>query len=91
MVEHQPPVERLQVHLEGRHIIYFQEGEHNKAANTGKVKSTKLMDWFRANESFSNARHISYVGFPKYFLWNKGSRTWNPRAKYQIQGSKSAR
>ena len=91
MTEHKPPVERLEVHLEGRHIIYFQEGEHYKAADTGKAKSTNLMDWFHANEMFSNARHIYHVDFPKYFRWNKGSRTWTPRAKYKIPGSKPAR
>ncbi len=91
MVEHQPPVERLEVHIEGHHIIYFQECEHNKAVDTGKANSTKLMTWLQANESFSNARNIPYVDFPKYFRWNKGSITCVPRAKYKIQGSKPTR
>ncbi len=32
MVEHQPPVERLEVHHEGHHTIYFESGNEHQAA-----------------------------------------------------------
>ncbi len=56
------------MHLEGRQIVNFQEGQHEKAADKGKNNSTKLMARFHANEQFPNARHNSYVDFPKYVL-----------------------
>ncbi len=59
------------MHLEGRHIVYFKERQHEKAADKGKEKSIKLMAWFHSNEQFLYGRHNSYVDFPKYFLWNK--------------------
>ena len=91
MVEHQPTVERLEVHLEGRHTVYFGEGEHQKAKETGKDKLIKLMAWFHANEQFPSTRHISYADFPKYFRWDKVRRNWVPRAKYKMRGSGSAK
>ncbi len=67
MVESRPIMKRPDAHLDGRHIVYFEEGQHEKAADTGKEKSTKLMTWFHASEQSPHARHISYVDFPKYF------------------------
>ncbi len=57
MVGHQPPVERLEVHLEGHHTIYFESGSEHQAVLKGEENPTKLMGWFKANTNFS--RHFS--------------------------------
>ena len=87
MVEHEPSVERLEVHLEGHHVVYFEEGDHENAKNTGKEKTTKLLGYFDANRQYSNARHIRYVNFPKYFRWHSTDRKWKPRAKYKLRNT----
>ena len=84
MVKHEPSVERLEVHLEGHHIVYYKEGEHENAKTVGKEKSTKLIAYFSANQKYPNAGHFCYVDFPKYFLWDKSGRLWKPRAKYKV-------
>lgn len=85
--EHEPTVERLEVHLGGHHIVYFQEGEHEKPKAAGSQKSTELLAWFSEDQKFPNARHIRYIGFPKYFRWDKGLKAWKPRAKFEVLGA----
>ena len=66
-VEHHPIMERSEAHLEGCQIVKFEEVQHEKAAEKGKEKSTKLIASFHANEQIPNARHILYFDFAKYF------------------------
>ena len=87
MVEHQSPVERLEVHLEGHHTIYFESGNEQQAALKREEKPTKLTRWFKAYTNFPSARHIRYANFPTFFSCNKKERKWYPRAKYRIKGS----
>ena len=44
IVEHDPNVVRLEIHLEGQHVVYFNEGEEQGALAKSKNKRTKLMD-----------------------------------------------
>lgn len=88
IVEHNPTVERLEVHLEGRHTVYFEQGLEKTAAERGSEKATKLMAWFAANEQYANAKHIRYIDYPKYFVWNVKNRQWSPRSKFRVKGSK---
>ena len=82
----EPTVERLEVHLEGHHIVYYKEG-HENAKTIGKERSTKPLAYFSANEQYQNALQIFCVDFPKYIRWDKAARAWKPRAKYEIRNS----
>ena len=64
-MEHEPTVERLEVHLEGHHIVHYEEGEYENAKTMGKERSTKLLAYFSAIQQYQNARHIFTVDFPK--------------------------
>ena len=83
MVENEPSVDRIEVHLECNHIFYYKERAHENAKTVWKEKPTKLIACFSANGQYLNARHIHYVDFPKCFLWDKIGRLWKPRAKYK--------
>ena len=87
IVEHNPNIVRLEVHLEGQHVVYFNEGEEQAALVQSKNKRTKLMAWFAANSRYKNASSIRYVDFPKFFTWNPKHRSWKPRVQYKILGS----
>ncbi len=63
-VEHHPPVEQLEVHLEGKHKVYFEKGNETVAALNSESKPTKLIAYFEANKRFKNAGHIRYAEFP---------------------------
>ncbi len=87
VVEHHPSVERLEVHLEGKHKVYFEKSNEEIAAFKSENKPTKLIAWFEANKRFSNAHHIRYIDFPKYFSWSTVNRQWKPREMYKVKNS----
>ena len=81
------PLSEIEVHLEGLHVVYYKEGEHENAKIVGKEKSTKLIAYFTANQKYPNACHVHYVDFPKYFRWDKTVKQWKPRAKYKVRNT----
>ncbi|CDF39089.1 ATP dependant DNA helicase [Chondrus crispus] len=66
IVDRNPPVVRLAVHLPNHHTVYFEEGREQEAA-LRPATGTKLTEWFKANEKYPSARHIRYHQFPRYF------------------------
>ena len=46
MVEHEPSIERLEVHLEDHHIVYYKEGEHENAKPWVKRNRRNLLHTF---------------------------------------------
>ena len=80
-------MKRLEVHLEDSHKVYLENGEEETAALKSNSNPAKLLGWFAANERFTNARHIRYIDYPKYFSWSKIERQWKPRAKYKDKNS----
>ena len=77
IVNNQPPVVRLEVHLESHYTVFFRQGEERNAVL--RNSTTKLEAWFKANEKYPGARHIGYVYFARYFTWQKGQKQWKPR------------
>ena len=55
MVEHEPSVERLEVHIAGRYVVYYKEKEDGNAKIVAKEKSTKLIAYFATNQQYPNA------------------------------------
>ena len=88
-VDRNPPVVRLDVHLEGHHTVYFQEDNAEHAANRPRA-GTKLTEWFVANQLYPNARHIRYDDFARYFTWNKAQKKWTPRAAFRVRNTNAA-
>ncbi|CDF38382.1 ATP dependant DNA Helicase PIF1 [Chondrus crispus] len=78
IVDRNPPVLRLAVHLKvnrmvvgqmpNHHTFYFEEGREQEAA-LRQASGTKLTEWFKGNEKYPSARHIRYHMFPRYFTW----------------------
>ena len=85
IVENESSVDRIEINLECNHIFYYKECALENEKTMWKEKSTKLLACFFATGQYPNARHIHYVDFPKYFLWDKIGRLWKPRAKYKVQ------
>ncbi|CDF32173.1 unnamed protein product [Chondrus crispus] len=75
IVDRNPPVVRLAVHLPNHHTVYFEEGREQEAA-LRPATGTKLTEWFKANEKYPSARHIRYHKFPKYFTWKTRTKSW---------------
>ena len=73
-VEHQPTVERLEVHLEWRCTVCFGQGEHQKAKETGKDKPTKLKAWFYAKKQFPKCSTYIKYQFPEVVQMEQGKQ-----------------
>lgn len=58
MVEHEPSVERSEVHLDGPHTVYYKEGDHETAKIVGNEKSAKFIASLSANQKFKEANNI---------------------------------
>lgn len=84
IIDKQPTVVRLDVHLENYHTVYFREERQQQAANRPRP-GTKITEWFAANRRWPGAFHIKYAEFPCYFTWNKSPKCWKPRAKFRVK------
>lgn len=70
-------VERLQIHLPGRHQVIFRDGQEDAAVNVNA--RTQLLSWFETNRIDENARQLLYVEFPMHYVWKNGQ--WNRRQR----------
>ncbi|CDF40386.1 ATP dependant DNA helicase [Chondrus crispus] len=75
IVDRNPPVVRLTVHLPNHHTVYFEEGREQEAA-LRPASGTKLTEWFKANEKYPSARHLRYHKFTRYFTWKTRTKSW---------------
>jgi len=60
-----PNIEKLPCHLLDEQPIIYEEGGAEAAAEQGPPE-TKLMAWFRLNQTDEDAHHILYPDIPKY-------------------------
>ena len=79
IVDRNPPVVRLAVHLPKHHTVYFEEGREQEAA-LRPAPGMKLTEWFKANKKYPSARHIRYHLFPRYLKWKTRTKSWSTRA-----------
>ncbi|CDF40383.1 ATP dependant DNA helcase [Chondrus crispus] len=63
IVDRNPPVVRLAVHLPNHYTVYFEEGREQEAA-LRPATGTKLTEWFKANEKYPRLRQLyeEYLG-----------------------------
>ena len=73
-----PPVIRLEMHLEDEQNIIFEEKELLGNVQS-KFKNTKLTAWFKLNEDDEEARQHLYHNIPKYYIWKSQARIWQKR------------
>ena len=73
-----PPVIRLEMHLEDEQNIIF--GDKELLGNVqSKFKNTKLTAWFKLNQDDEEARQHLYHNIPKYYIWKSQERIWQKR------------
>ena len=80
MHEEKPSVYRLPVHLENEQMVFFDDDDdleevENRAAN----KDSQLMAWFKANQTYPEARQYTYGDMPPHFTFTKKTSKWSPR------------
>ena len=83
---HSQTIVRLQVHLEGEHLVRFSEGFNiQQAADESR---SQLLEWFKLNRmdiDGNGSRRFTYVEIPKHYTWTKGARsTWSKRERASL-------
>jgi hypothetical protein len=79
-----PAVVRLQVHLEGHHMVTFNPNDNiENVIQRGAQGKTTLTAYFEANANTGSlgveARKHTYQEFPQYFTWDDTGKQWNLR------------
>ena len=76
----EPAVQILAVHLEGMQRISFRDREPLGYVVTDAGRTlTTLTEWFTCNNLYQEGRHLTYLDFPKSFVWNDATKIWSPR------------
>lgn len=77
-----PVVERLPVHLEKEHELFFTKDA--ELADLLDKTDTQLTAWFALNRRTKEFKHLLYFDMPKYFTWNKKDKEWVPRSQNKL-------
>lgn len=85
-----PNVVRLQVHLEGEHMVVFNPDEPPELImERARNERTMLTAFFAANASPQLgpiASLYTYQEFPQHFVWHPQQKTWSLRKQGQALG-----
>lgn len=90
----EPAVERLSFHLLNEQTIVFHDDELiDDVVRRSGEDNTMFLQWFKANEQFSDARELTHVQFSQKFVWRdveeideltgrkKKIKRWMPRKR----------
>ncbi|GJU87880.1 DNA helicase [Tanacetum coccineum] len=82
-----PSVQILCVHQENMQLITFRDRDPlNLIVNDEDKKKTTLTEWLTYNEVHTDGQHLTYIDFPKEFVWYPDSKSWSVR-KWKGLGS----
>ncbi|XP_035840386.1 uncharacterized protein LOC118487551 [Helianthus annuus] len=84
-----PSVMRLPFHLPGQQTVYFGPDEDiNHVLNKPSVNSSMVLSWMQRNQDPDDtvARTLTYVQFPRFYVWKLDQRIWVPRIKGKTIG-----
>ncbi|XP_050278246.1 uncharacterized protein LOC126719772 [Quercus robur] len=75
-----PPVERLNFHLENENpIIYPENANLDNILQRPGIKDTKFTEWMKNNEAFEDACELTYAEFPTKWVWHQNVKQWKRR------------
>ncbi|XP_074277650.1 uncharacterized protein LOC141601280 [Silene latifolia] len=73
ILEGNPSVIRLPVHLEVEQVVVLRDHEHLEVViERASEKETMLTAWMTTNTLHTEARALTYAQFPTKYVWNKG-------------------
>ncbi|XP_073291189.1 uncharacterized protein [Primulina huaijiensis] len=82
-----PPCINLPLHIPNKQCITFWNHQNlKKVLDPGNVGKTMLTEYFVACSSDAEARELSYLEFPHYYVWDRRTKIWNERRKRQVIG-----
>ena len=78
-----PPVMRLDTHLEDQNSIIYNDNDKMSNFQT-KQRNTKLTAWFELKKTDISAKDILYHDIPKYYVWKPHLRIWSRRKHSKV-------
>jgi hypothetical protein len=83
----EPPVERLNFHLENEQPVMFDDSDHlDNVLNQPNIRKTKFTEWMKANALYEEARESTYSDFPSKWVWHNKEKEWKLRKKRRCVG-----
>ncbi len=73
-----PNTVRLQIHTENNHTVTYKEGETMENILTAQ-SDTKLMAYFKLNQTDEKARDLLFHEIPKWYTWKQKDKKWKRR------------
>ena len=83
-----PPVEHLDIHLEGEQIITFTDDGEARALIENGPPGTMVTAFFQAMQQYANKRHITYPEVFQHFSYDRKTNTFKLR-KYKLNRGNS--
>ncbi|XP_013745491.2 uncharacterized protein LOC106448109 [Brassica napus] len=76
----QPSVMKLTLHLPGKQrLVYDQNKRLAEVLSQEDIEKTMLTAYFVANQTYEEARELTYIQFPEHFVYHSDNKTWTPR------------
>ena len=80
--EQSPPIIRLQIHLPGEQIVYFDANKKNQSSEVIERNArTKLTAYFELCSTDEFAQSKFYRHIPEHYTWDTSQRKWNRRKR----------
>ncbi|EOA28676.1 hypothetical protein CARUB_v10024900mg [Capsella rubella] len=78
--ERKPAVTRLSLHLPNQQRITYPEGARLEYILSKEgIDKTMLTEWFEMNKRCPEARKLTYIQFPTYYVWDSDGKMWSER------------
>ncbi|KAI9128206.1 hypothetical protein K1719_001199 [Acacia pycnantha] len=82
-----PSVERLSFHLPNQqHVIYSNRDDVVELMDKPRVSESQFLAWMEKNKTDAFARILTYIEFPKHYVYQRDNRAWKRRKKGSFVG-----
>ncbi|XP_020094143.1 uncharacterized protein LOC109714116 [Ananas comosus] len=78
----EPTVERLTIHMQFMNNVVYHEGVNLlNVVNRCNIEKTMFTEWMAMNRIYDDARELTYVEFPKKWVWHPSDKFWSRRKR----------
>ncbi|KAI9103507.1 hypothetical protein K1719_023130 [Acacia pycnantha] len=77
-----PYVERLSFHIPNQqYVIYSNHDDITELLDKPRVCESQFLAWMEKNKTDEFARTLTYIEFPKHYVYQRNNRAWKRRKK----------
>ncbi|CAN7080162.1 unnamed protein product [Brassica oleracea var. botrytis] len=80
-------IQRLSFHIPGEHnVTYDDEEDIDDVLTKEKNQTSQFLEFMKMCSQNSDAKELTYIQFPYFFVWNKSKPEWTPRQRSSAVG-----